>query len=82
MKKVLVLDNEKFIRLLLQEELGWEGWEVISIGSFEDLLKTVEQHEPDIIVADVKLGQKANLEKLRNVKAMYKDLPVIQFTAS
>ena len=76
-KKILVVDDEKNIRLLLDEELTDEGYEVIMADNGETALKMIEKEKPDIVTLDIKMPGEDGLNILRKIREIEYDLPVI-----
>ncbi len=76
-KKILIVDDEKNIRLLLQEELTDEGYDVITAGSGEMALKMINDEKPDIVTLDIKMPGEDGLSILRKIRETEYDLPVI-----
>ena len=81
MPKILVVDDEEPILLLYQEELGDEGYEVVTASSGQGLVELIEQEQPDLVTLDIKLGSEDGLELLQEIRKKYYDLPVILSSA-
>ena len=81
MNRILVVDGDPAIRLLLEEELWGEGYEVVRIESARDILGLIREHRPDLMIVDVAPGRPQSLETLRQVRKTAPGLPVILFTA-
>lgn len=77
MPKVLIVDDEEGIRMLYSMELEDEGYEVITLPDGKDVLKTVEEQRPDVIVLDIKMKEYSGLDLLQEIRKKYQDLPVI-----
>ncbi len=80
-KKILVVDDEKSIRMLLREELTDEGYEVVTADSGETTLKMIKEEKPDIVTLDIKMPGEDGLSVLRKIREINYDLPVIIYTA-
>lgn len=78
--KVLVVDDEKNIRISLSSILEDEGYEVITAESGEEALSMVEKDRIDLILLDVKLPGMDGLEVLEQVLEQYRDLDVIMIS--
>lgn len=76
-KKVLVVDDEKNIRLLLNEELTDEGYDVITAESGAVALEKIKNEHPDIVTLDIKMPGEDGLSILRKIREIEYDLPVI-----
>ena len=77
MKKILVVDDEWAIRLLYEEELSGEGYEVITSDGDEGLLEMIGRKNPDLVVMDMNLKGIDGQEAFRQIRQIYSDLPVI-----
>ena len=73
-KTVLVVDDERSLRLLCRVNLELEGHVVHEAGTLAEARKLIEQESPDVILLDVHLGSEDGLELLDEVEAL--DLPV------
>ncbi len=76
-KKILVVDDEKSIRLLLTEELTDEGYDVITAESGEMALRMIKDEKPDLVTLDIKMPGEDGLSVLREIREIEYDLPVI-----
>lgn len=75
--KVLIVDDEKNIRLLLNEELTDEGYDVITAENGASALKMIAEEKPDIVTLDIKMPGEDGLSILRKIREIEYDLPVI-----
>ncbi|MBN2331513.1 MAG: response regulator [Deltaproteobacteria bacterium] len=80
-KKILCIDDEENIRLLLACELEEEGYEVISLGDPLQAMEIIAQQQPDIIILDIKMPHLSGIELLSTIRDRYYDLPVILLSA-
>jgi DNA-binding response OmpR family regulator len=76
-KKVLVVDDERNIRLLLREELSDEGYDVIEAESGAQALKMISEEKPDLVTLDIRMPGEDGLTILRKIRETEYDLPVI-----
>lgn len=81
MKTILVVDDEEQIRLLLQEELVEEGYNVLTADNAKDALKIVEQEDLDLVVLDIRMPGMTGVEALPRILGLKENLPVILNTA-
>ncbi len=81
MAKVLVVDDEKHIRLLYSEELEEEGYEVAVAADGAGILARIEQEKPDVVVLDIKMVESNGLDVLQEIRNTYYNLPVILCSA-
>ncbi len=81
-KKILVVDDEKHIRMLYQEELESEGYTVAVSDGREPILDVVAREKPLVVVLDIKLGPDlSGLDLLQEIRRGEPALPVILSTA-
>jgi len=81
MPPVLVVDDEKNMRLSLQTLLGDEGYEVRTVESAEEGLKRLATEEFFMVISDARLGGMTGYEFLGKLRAQRPDLPVLMITA-
>lgn len=81
MKRILVIDDEDSIRLLLRDELSEAGYEVMTASNGEEALALVEETKPDLVTLDIKMPHMDGVEFLRRLRQIHRDLPVVICTA-
>ncbi|MBC15554.1 Response regulator receiver protein [Pseudodesulfovibrio profundus] len=80
--KILVVDDEKHIRMLYREELEAEGYTVATSDGEEEILDVIEREKPIIVILDIKLGvNRSGLDLLQEIRAKDQQIPVILSTA-
>ncbi len=65
MRRVLVVDDEENIRLVLRTLLRKHGYEVEVAPSAEEALALLERFGPDFVIADVRMPGMSGIELLR-----------------
>lgn len=81
-KRVLVVDDEKHIRMLYKEELEAEGYAVSTSDGQEAILDVIAREKPHVVVLDIKLGPNlSGLDLLQEIRSKDQQLPVILSTA-
>jgi len=81
-KKVLVVDDEKHIRMLYQEELESEGYVLATSDGLEDIIELLVREKPLVVILDIKLGPTlSGLDLLQKIRSKNLELPVILSTA-
>ncbi len=78
---LLVVDDEKNMRLSLQTVLEGESYEVRLADSAEAGLKLIQQETFFMVITDARLGGMSGYEFLKMVAEKRPDLPVIMITA-
>ena len=80
MKTILVTDGNENIRLLLETELGLEGYRVILAGSGLETLKKIREETPDLVILDLRMPDMYDLELLKTIREENKDLRIVLST--
>jgi len=83
-KKILIVDDEAFIRVLLTqtlEDLEDQGVELLTAGDGREALEIALQERPDIVFLDVMMPYLSGYEVCRQVKAVTPTIHVILLTA-
>ncbi len=80
MKKILVIDDDRDICLLLNRFLTRRGYEVIEMYTGKKAIVWLESNEPNLVMCDYRLGDMDAMELLGNIKTKYPDVPVIIIT--
>src|SRR4051812_30444991 len=81
MRRVLVVDDEENLRLVVRTFLKRDGYEVEVAESGEEALALVESFGPDVILTDVKMPKMGGLDLLATLKAKGIDSTVIVMSA-
>ena len=80
MKKILVIDDDPDICLLLQRFLKRHDFEVVAVNSGTSGLATLEKEAFDVVLTDFRLGDMEGSAVLQSIKAQSPTLPVIVIT--
>jgi DNA-binding NtrC family response regulator len=78
---VLVVDDEKNMRLSLKTVLSDEDYPVRAVESAEEALSLLAQEDFFMVITDARLGGMSGYELLPKVRAQWPDLPVLMITA-
>ncbi|MHC1700601.1 MAG: response regulator [Humidesulfovibrio sp.] len=80
--KILVVDDEKHIRMLYQEELESEGYAVATTDGEEPIENALARENPAVVILDIRLGpSRSGLDLLQTIRSLDAKLPVILCTA-
>jgi CheY-like chemotaxis protein len=84
--KVLIADDEAFIRLLIQqtlEEFEDQGVEILTANNGEDAMQMIEEEHPDLVFLDVMMPKMTGYEVCKAVKQDLKleDIYIVILTA-
>ncbi|MGE5530679.1 MAG: response regulator [Bacteroidota bacterium] len=82
-KRILVVDDERHIVRLVQVNLEWAGYEILTAYDGVEALEKVKNENPDMVVLDVMMPRMDGFEVLKNLQAdpRYQNIPVIMLTA-
>lgn len=81
MKQILVVDDEKNIRQLFQEELIDEGYQVAVASGGREALEKIAARIPDLMIVDIRMPDMTGLELIEEVRKTHPDLPILICTA-
>ncbi|ANU20216.1 two-component system response regulator [Planococcus plakortidis] len=81
MKKILIVDDQQGIRLLLKEVFERDGYETWIAGSGKEALELTESRCPDIVLMDMKMPGMDGIELLKRLKSRNHECKVIMMTA-
>lgn len=79
--KVLIVDDEKLMRISLESQLKKEGYNVKSVDNALDGLKMVKSEEYDIVVTDLRLSGMSGMDFLKEIKKHNQEIIVVIMTA-
>jgi two-component system alkaline phosphatase synthesis response regulator PhoP len=83
-KKILIVDDEAFIRVLLMqtlEDLEDQGVELLAAADGKEALEMALQERPNLIFLDVMMPHLSGYEVCRQVKAVEPRMYVVLLTA-
>jgi len=80
-ERILIVDDEKLIRMTLRSRLEKEGYEVEEADTGGAALSLLREEEPDLLLLDYRLPDMDGLEVLRQARQLRPDLPVLLMTA-
>lgn len=81
MKKILVVDDEENIRMLYQEELQEEGYEVVVASNGIEALELLSTAPFDLVTLDIRMPGMDGINTVRAIKEKYRNLAVVLVTA-
>ncbi len=79
--RVLVVDDQKGVRRLLEELFKKEGYEVNVAVDGRDSIEKVKANTPDIILMDMKMPNMNGLEASEEIIKYDSNIPIIMMTA-
>ncbi|WP_321334652.1 sigma-54 dependent transcriptional regulator [uncultured Bacteroides sp.] len=81
MNKVLIVDDENQIRVLLVRMMELEGYEVFQASDCKTALKQAELHVPDVALCDVFMPDGNGVELVSSLKKVAPRMEIILLTA-
>ena len=79
--KILVVDDQFGIRILLNEVLQKEGYDTYQAANGLQALEILNDHVPDLVLLDMKIPGMDGIEILKRMKVLQPDIKVIIMTA-
>ena len=79
MAKILIIEDDKFLRELIMQKVGKEGYGVVGAVDGEEGVKMAKEEQPGLILLDLILPAMDGFEVLRQLKEQEttKNIPVI-----
>lgn len=78
---LLVVDDEKNMRLSLQTLLGDEGYPVLAVESAEAGLELLAKENVFMVITDARLGGMTGYDFMNKIRTRWPELPVLMITA-
>jgi DNA-binding NtrC family response regulator len=78
---ILIAEDEKTQRDLLEGFLRKEGFSVEAVGNGREALGKLEGDPFDVVLLDYKMPELDGLQTLKEIRRLYPDLPVVMMTA-
>jgi two-component system response regulator (stage 0 sporulation protein F) len=80
-KKILIVDDQYGIRVLLDEVFRKEGYQTYQAANGKQALALADEKKPDLVILDMKIPGMDGLEILKRIKILDKSIQVIMITA-
>src|SRR6266496_1465775 len=83
MSKVIVIDDEPFILMMIEDKLKKAGIDVVTLRESKNALSVIRNEKPDLVILDWMMPELSGLELCRMLKAdtELKEIPVYMLTA-
>ena len=79
--RVLIVDDEKAMRLALKALLGKEGYEVETAASGDEAIRAIEHGSFHVVITDLSMNGVSGMQVLEHARRIDPDLAVIMITA-
>jgi len=80
-KKILVVEDEEGLRLLYEEELKAEGYEVLTARNGREAIQQLEVGKPDLIILDIVMPVMDGMEALGRIVGKDRKIPIVLHTS-
>jgi two-component system response regulator (stage 0 sporulation protein F) len=80
-KKLLIVDDQNGIRMLLMEVFSGEGYETYQASNGRNAIEIVKNMKPDLVLLDMKIPGMDGLEILKQIRKIDTEIKVIMMTA-
>jgi len=81
MGKILIVDDELFMRAILTKVINSAGFETIGAENGREAISLFKKYEPDLVLLDYKLPDINGLDVLKELKKIRENISVIMLTA-
>ena len=81
MSRILIIDDEEKLRMLMARIIGLEGFEVVEAPTCKAGLKKLELFTVDVVLCDVKLPDGNGVDLIKEIKNLYPQVEIILLTA-
>ena len=81
MKKILVVDDDEDILIMVQHILASHGFDVQTHSTGLNVHDIVMHYRPNLILLDVRLPGKFGTEVCKELKEIHSNLPILLFSA-
>ena len=78
--KILLVDDDAFVRTLLLDYLQSEGYDVVSENNVDDALETLEEGGFGLLITDIVMPHKDGGQLMKHIRQSGIDLPMIAIT--
>ncbi len=77
MKRILVIDDDEQIRLMLRMTLERNGFEVCEAGDGREGLRRFCTEQPDLVITDLVMPEKEGIETIMEIRQHTPDVKII-----
>ena len=83
MYKILIVDDEKMIRMGIKKVIDWKALgicEVFTASSAREALEIIEEYEPEIMITDIQMSEMTGLQLIEAARKRQPKLRVLVLT--
>jgi DNA-binding response OmpR family regulator len=75
--RILIIDDDEQIRVLLQQMMEWAGFEVAAAENGKIAMRLQQQQPADLVITDLIMPEQEGLETISRLKKEYKGIKII-----
>ena len=79
--KILVVDDERSHRQMIEAVLSAEGYEIAQADNGQAAIDAVEEKFYDLVIMDIRMPELGGIEALKKIKTISPGIPIILMTA-
>lgn len=83
MYKILIVDDERMIRLGIERTIDWKNLnigEVYTASSAREAMEMINQHKPDILITDISMTEMSGLDLVESIRKREISMRIIILT--
>lgn len=77
MEKILVIDDDSVVRVLLRQLFEQTGYTVCEASDGNEGVKLFKKESPDLVVTDLIMPEKEGLEAIKEIKSLKPDSKIV-----
>jgi two-component system response regulator AtoC len=81
-EKILIVDDERFVRMTLGEALRSWNYDALEAGSVAEARTVFEREEPSVVLLDIDLPDGSGLDVLNEIKEKFPDTIAVMITGN
>ena len=81
MKRVLIVDDSEFMRMVLKNILKEQGYQIIETSDGSEAIEQFKVEKPDLVLLDIIMPKKDGVAVLGSLKQINSGVNVIMITA-
>jgi DNA-binding response OmpR family regulator len=83
MKKIMLVDDDTDLTLLLRHVLKSKGYQVTTLEEASNVLPIIDSIQPDLVILDINIGEHDGRDICKEIKQnhRYDHIPIVLFSA-
>jgi DNA-binding response OmpR family regulator len=75
--RILVIDDDEQMRILLRQVMEWAGYEVIEAGDGREGMLKQRKQQADLVITDLIMPEQEGLETITSLRREYPEVKII-----